>query len=77
MVENVRGVDLPVIYIYMSNYLRSRELLDLIRKHPDSENMVNFLIPTEEEWKVYDAPFKLTLGDRVYKLYFKKEDKHD
>lgn len=74
MVEQVRGADLPVIYIYMNSYLRSRELLDLIRKHPDSEDMVSFLIPKEEEWKVYNAPFLLTLRDRIYKLYFKKED---
>lgn len=69
-----RNADLPVIYIYMTNYLRARELLDLIRKHPDSEDMVNFAIPKEDEWKLYNAPYLLTLRDRIYKLYFKKED---
>lgn len=74
--EEVRGVMIPCIDIWMDSWWRAAELLELIKISPETERMVSQVTPSEVQWEL-GTPFNLVLEDRVYRIFFKKEDKHD
>lgn len=71
--EEVRGVMIPSIDIWMDSWWRAAELLELIKTSPETERMVYQETPSEVGWEQCEAPFKLILEDRIYRI-FKKED---
>ena len=70
--EEVRGVMIPCIDIWMDSWWRAAELLELIKISPETERMVSQETPSEVQWE-QDVPFKLVLEDAIYRI-FKKED---
>ena len=74
-IEVERGAKIPAIYIYMEEWWRAAELLEIIKSSPQSDRFISQLTPTKESWEE-GCPFRLVLEDRTYKI-FKKEDKHD
>ena len=70
--EEVRGVMIPCIDIWMDSWWRAAELLELIKISPETERMVSQATPSEVQWEL-GTPFKLVLEDRVYRIFNKEE----